>query len=143
MRLPRARAAAIPARVRSLISDRSNSAIDARTCSRSRPAGVPVSKLSLNDRNSTPRSLRSRMSLSNSKRDRPKRSRRQTTMVSPRRSFRSRRVRPGLVKSAPEYPSSVRTSVHPAALSADICKSRLCSTVLTRAYPKVFILPAA
>ena len=54
--LPRARAAANPARVRSRIRSRSNAARDARTPNSSRPAGVVVSIASVSDANPTPRS---------------------------------------------------------------------------------------
>jgi len=83
---PRARAAANPARVRSRINCRSNSANAPNRWNTNRPPAVVVSIASVTDRNPTPRS-RSAVTVSiRCGRDRPNRSNRHTTNVSPGRS---------------------------------------------------------
>src|SRR5690349_1774267 len=87
---PRARAAAKPATVRSLISAASYSAISANMPNTSLPCAVVVSTMPLvNDRTPTRRSSRTATMSTRSRRLRPSRSIFQTIRVSPgRRSFR-------------------------------------------------------
>ena len=83
---PRSRAACSPAKVRSRVRSRSNSASAAKTWKISRPAEVVVSIDSCNDRNPTPRASSSWTVSIRCRNDRPSRSSRQTTRVSPGRS---------------------------------------------------------
>jgi hypothetical protein len=83
---PRRRAEACPAMVRSLIKSRWNSARDPKMWKTNRPPGVVVSIASCNDRNPIPRSASPRTVSIRCGKDRPRRSSRHTTKVSPGRN---------------------------------------------------------
>lgn len=69
-----------------------------------------------------------------SRSDRPSRSSRQMTSVSPSPTSPSARSSPGRERPAPETESSW-TTLQPAVWSASSCKAVMCASVDTRAYP--------
>jgi hypothetical protein len=114
--LPRARAAASPAIVRSRMRSLSNSAIAPKTWNTSFPPLVPVSSCSCRLLNCTPRSCKSFIDWMRCARERPRRSNRQTTSVSPARTKSRAPERPGRSVRLPEA-VSVKIFSHPAARS--------------------------
>ncbi len=128
-------AAAKPARVRSMIRERSNSESAAMICSTKRPPALSVSMGSERERKLTPRLPRSAIVSTRWDSDRPRRSSFQTTSVSPGRSALSARVSCGRVAALPLTPQSARIFLHPAAFRASRCRFRCWSVVETGAYP--------
>ena len=106
-RRPRARAAARATAARSAISSRSNSANAAKMWKTSRPVLVVVSIPSCRDANATPRSASALTVSTRCRSDRPSRSSRHTTSVSPARRYPRHRVSSGRSASFP-YAVSVK-----------------------------------
>ena len=129
---PRARAAARPTAARSAISSRSNSASAAKMWNTSRPVLVVVSIPSCRDANATPRSASALTVSTRCRSDRPSRSSRHTTSVSPARRYPRHNVSSGRSVS---FPDAVSAQVfrQPAAVSASVCPSRFCETPEIRA----------
>ncbi len=132
---PRARAAANPAWARSWMSSRSNSARAPNTWKIKRPPADVVSMFSVSERNPTPCFPSSFMESIRCLSDRPSRSRRQTTNVSPGRSWSFNLSSSGRCAAAPGI-TSVKIRKQPASLSALVCKAASWSLVDTLAYPR-------
>jgi len=132
--LPLALAAANPARVLSRMMLRSNSAREQKMWKISLPLLVVVSMLSVRLANPIPLALRSSTTEIRCLRERPKRSSRHTTRVSHGRSCSRALSRPGRDARAP-LALSVKMREQLAAFNASVCKSNVCSSRLTRAYP--------
>jgi hypothetical protein len=132
--LPLARAAATPARERSIMTSRSNCASAEKTWKTRRPPGVVVSIPSCNERKPTPRSPSSPTTSIRCRTERPRRSKRQTTMVSPGRKWSNSWTSSGRSVRDPEAVSD-HTRWQPAAFKASSCKSSRWSPVDTLAYP--------
>ena len=96
------------------------------------PPAVVVSIDSVSDRNPTPLSSKSVIVYSRCGRFRPSRSSRQTQTVSPARRCENRLSSSGRLVVAP-LATSVQIREQPAALSASLCRSRVCSAVETLA----------
>jgi hypothetical protein len=120
--------------VRSRIRSRSNSANDPKMWNTNRPPGVVVSIASCNDRNPTPRSANPRTVSIRCGNDRPNRSSRHTTNVSPGRNASITATSSGRSVRDPDA-VSVHDRKHPAALRASCCNAASCSRVETLAYP--------
>ncbi len=103
---PRERAAANPARVRSRIKLRSNSASAAKRWNTSFPVALPVSIFSVTDSKKTPRLSKSVMIFTRSGKLRPRRSKRHTTNVSPVRNARRQFISSGRLEFFPLAVSS-------------------------------------
>ncbi len=138
---PLARAEARPARVRSEIKSRSNSAREAKMPKISLPAGVVVSIAApwpVSTLRPMPRFVRSCTTFTRCRRLRPRRSSFQTTSVSPFLSACRHEERPGRSSFLPDALSPYRwRSATPAARSASRCRSSTCdpSAFDTRMYP--------
>ena len=120
---PRARAAARPTAARSAISSRSNSASAAKMWKTRRPVLVVVSIPSCRDANATPRSASALTVSTRCRSDRPSRSSRHTTSVSPARRYPRHNVSSGRSVSFPDAVSA-KVFSQPAAVSASVCPSR-------------------
>ena len=118
---PRARAAAGPAIVRSRIRSLSHSAGAPNKWKVSLPPGVPVSMLSVRDRNATPRRSRSLTTSIRWRSDRPSRSGLHTVTLSPTRSGSIMASRAGRCCGFPET-RSTKTLWQPAAVKVSCCK---------------------
>lgn len=134
MRSPRCRFASNDAFVRSTVKPRSKSTKAANMCNTSRPAALVVSILSARDRKPTPRAASACTVETRCGIERPSRSRRGTTSVSPTRNASKHFCKPSRSSMEPESTSS-KSSVHPAALRASSCGRVVWSAVETRAYP--------
>jgi len=95
--------------------------------------------LSVKLANPIPLALRSSTTSMRCLRERPKRSSRHTTRVSPGRSCSRALSRPGRDARAP-LALSVKMRSQPAFSKASVCKSNVCSSRLTRAYPIFTVL---
>ncbi len=105
-----------------------------------RPPGVVVSIASCRDLNPTPRSSSWRTVSTRCGRDRPSRSSRHTTKVSPGRSDAIASASCGRSVLAPDA-VSVHVRQHPAALRASCCNAASCTVVDTLAYPNNSPMP--
>ena len=134
---PRDRARFLPSPVRARIRSRSNSARPPSTVSINLPCAVVVSAhASANERKPAPAFAIASMMLRRSRVDRASRSSRVTSSVSPSAIVFKARVSSLRSAFAPLAVSRwIRAA--PAALSAAICASSVCPSVLTRAYPIV------
>jgi len=99
-----------------------------------RPPGVVVSIASCIDRNPIPRAASPRTVSIRCGNDRPNRSSRHTTKVSPARSASNTAASSGRSVTAPDA-VSVHVRKHPATLRASCCNAASCSRVETLAYP--------
>ena len=135
--LPLALAATNPALVLSRIICRSNSAIAPKMLKTNLPPLVVVSIASVRLTNPIPLVLKSSTSVSKCLRERPSRSSRQTTKVSPLRSWSRHLSSPGLDSLAPET-VSLKIFSHPAFFRASFYKFKVWSLDETRQYP-IFI----
>ena len=134
---PRAFARTRPSLVRERMRSRSNSARPPNTVSMSRPCDVVVfAHVSRTDRNCASFSARAASTLSRSRVDRAKRSRRVTISTSP--AWSEAIARFSCVRSvfAPEA-VSLNTFSQPAAVSSATCAATLWPSVETRAYPQI------
>lgn len=111
--------------MRSLISERSNSANAPIKWNCRRPVAVLVSMASHNDLKAMPCFSRSETREMRCERLRPKRSRRQVTSVSPGLKHARASSNAGQLLKTPENPLSRKICSHPTRSSASICRSTL------------------